>query len=163
MKRRRISQTLLAALLASAVAGAAPAVGISGRAAPVALNGVYSVTFNLQIRSTLPAGTTIICRARIALNPDGLDFGNSQPASIPTETATGLASVNGPTATCATEIPFSWTMASSQGGVVLSYEIDAVGNARSAPMLFKSSTRQGIGAALPAPGGSANLSFNLLF
>jgi hypothetical protein len=163
MKRRRISQTLLAALLASAVAGAAPAVGISGRAAPAALNGVYSVTFNLQIRSTLPAGTTIICRARIAPNPDGFGLGNSQLAAIPAETFSGLASVNGSTATCATEIPFSWTMANAPGGVVLSYEIDAVGNAMTAPMLLKSSTRQGIGAALPAPGGSANLSFNLLF
>ena len=163
MKRRRISQTLLAALLASAVAGAAPAVGIRGRAAPVALNGVYWVTFNLQMLSTLPAGTTITCRARIAPTADGLDLGNMQLAAKPTESSAALATVNGPRAICAAEIPFSWTMASLAGGVVLSYEIDAVGNARSGPILLKTRVGQGISAAFPAEGGSANLNFNLSF
>jgi hypothetical protein len=163
MKRLRISQTLLAALLASAVAGAAPAAGISGRAAPAALNGVYSVTFNLQILTPLPAETTITCRTRIAPNPNGLELNSSQLVSILVETATGLAVVNGSTATCATEIPFSWTLTSALGGIVLSYEIDAVSNARSGPVLLKSSVRQGIGAAFPVSSGSANLVVNLTF
>jgi len=161
MRRRRISQTLLAALLASAVAGAAPAAETRGGAAPVVFSGLYSITFNLSIAAPLPAGTTITCRARIAPNPARPGLGNPQLAATPT--GTGLATVTGSTTNCAAEIPFVWTAESARGGVVLSYEIEALGSAGAAPFVVRSSARQGIGAPLPAAGGSASLRFNLAF
>jgi len=61
----------------------------------------------------------------------GLNLMNSQPAAFPVAAA-GLATVTGSTATCVAEIPFSWTVENARGGVLLSYEIDAVSNAWSA-------------------------------
>jgi hypothetical protein len=69
----------------------------------------------------------------------------------------------GSTASCATEIPFSWTLTGAEGGVVLSYQIDAVSNSGSAPLLVRSSAGQNIAAALPAAGRNASLSLNLAF
>lgn len=158
MARGRICLLLCFALLASA---AAATWAQQQRANSTTVSGTYSVVFNLNLLSTLPAGTTITCRARIAPNPGGLDQGNSQGSAAPVETAAGVALVTGSTATCAAEIPFSWTVESARGGVALSYEIDAFSNAGGAPFLVRSSARQGIGAPFPAAGGSANLSFNV--
>ena len=127
------------------------------------LSGAYSITFNLSFASTLPAGTTIICRARIAPNPANPGLGNSLFAATPIGTGVGLAAVTGSKATCAAEIPFAWTVESARGGVVLSYEIDAVSNAGAVPLLLRSSARQGIGAALPASGQTASLSLGMTF
>jgi hypothetical protein len=165
MARLRIPLLLCLALLAS---GAALGAGVPELRGPsMTVSGVYSVTFHLNIASTLPAGTTITCRARIAPNPEGLDLRNPQPTAAP---ATGLATVTGSTATCAAEIPFSWTVTGGQGGLatgqdgfVLSYQIDAVSNSGSAPLLVRSSAQQSIRAAFPAVGGSARLSINLAF
>ncbi len=157
----RIPWLLCVALLAPLPARAAGAP--EPRGAETTVSGVYSVTFHLNLASTLPAGTTITCRAQIAPQPGGLDLGSPQPGAAPVETAAGLAAVAGSKATCATEIPFSWTVAGAQGGVVLSYEIDAVSSSGSAPLLVRSSTRQNIVAAFPAAGGSASLSFNVTF
>jgi hypothetical protein len=127
-----------------------------------AVSGVYSITFHLNIASKLPAGSTITCRARIAPYQGGQDLMNSQPAAFPVAAA-GLATVTGSTATCVAEIPFSWSMESARGAVVLSYEIDAISSAGSAPVLVAGSARQSTGVALPAAGGSANLDVNLSF
>jgi hypothetical protein len=125
------------------------------------VSGVYSVTFHLNIASKLPAGSTITCRARIAPDQAGLNLMNSRPAAFPVAAA-GLATVTSSTATCVAEIPFSWTVENARGGVVLSYEIDAVSYAGSAPRrLLAGRARQS--AVLPAAGGSANLSVNLTF
>jgi hypothetical protein len=152
---------LCVALLTSASALAAGIPELRG--SPTTVSGVYSLTFNVRIASTLPAGTTITCRARIAPNQGGIDLRNQQLSAIPLGTVTGLASVSGPTAICAEEIPFSWTLLSARGGVVLSYEIDAVSSSGSNPLLVRSSGPQNVGVAYPAPGGRASVSFNLTF
>jgi hypothetical protein len=71
--------------------------------------------------------------------------------------------VTGSKATCAAEIPFAWTVESARGGVVLSYEIDAVSSAGAGSLLLRSTARQGIGAALPAAGETASLSLSVNF
>lgn len=157
----RIPLLLCIAMLASALAQAAGVPEI--RASSFTVTGVYSLTFNLNIATTLPAGTTITCRARIVPNQGGVDLRGQQPAASPVRTVAGLAAVAGSTATCATEIPFSWTVTSARNGVVLSYEIDAVSNSGSVPILVRSSGQQNVGIAFPASGGSANLHFNLTF
>ena len=161
MSQPRTLLLLCVALLASASALAAGVPEL--RSSSTTVSGVYSLTFNLRIASTLPAGTTITCRARIAPNQGGIDLRNQQRSAIPVGTATGTASVTGPTATCAEEIPFSWTVLNARGGVVISYEIDAVSNSDSIPLLVRSSGQQNVGVAFPAPGGRASLNFNLAF
>jgi hypothetical protein len=161
MARVRIPLLLCVALLAPVAASAAG--GPELRSTSTTVSGVYSVTFNLSIASRLPAGTTISCRAQLVPSSGGLTLLNPRLVAFPAEKATGLAAVNGSTATCATEIPFCWTAASAQGGVVLSYEIDAVSNSGSAPMLLRSSAQQNLGVAFPASGGNASLSLNLTF
>lgn len=158
MAHLRISRLLCFALLASAAASAQ-----ENHNSPVAVSGVYSVTFNLSILSTLPARTTMTCKAEIAPGQGGSGLGNPHPAQGPVETAAGLAVVTGPKATCAVKIPFAWTVTGAQGGVVLSYEIDAVSHSGAAPLLVRSSARQGISTPFPAAGGNASLSFNLIF
>jgi hypothetical protein len=157
----RIPWLLCVALLAPLPARAAGAP--EQRAAETTVSGVYLVNFHLNLASTLPAGTTITCRAQIAPQPGGLDLGNPQPGAAAVDTAAGLTTVAGSRAICATEIPFSWTVAGEPSGIVLSYEIDAVSSSGSAPLLVRSSMRQNIVAAFPAAGGSANLSFNVTF
>jgi hypothetical protein len=164
MARDRIPLLLCLALLAPVYAlatGAALAEGAREVRGPSTMvSGVYLVTFHLKILSALPAGSTITCRARIAPNPAGLDLRNPQLGVTPAD-AVGQAAVTGPTATCAAEIPFAWTLASGQDGIVLSYEIDAVSNSGSEPVLLRSSAGQSIGVVLPASG--ASLSLNLAF
>ncbi len=126
------------------------------------VSGVYSITFHLNMASKLPAGSTIICRARITPDQGGPDLTNSRSAVFPVAAA-GLTTVTGSTATCVAEIPFSWTVEGARGGVLLSYEIDAVSYAGSAPAVFAGSARQSFGKALPVAGGSANLDVNLSF
>ncbi|MGA2886876.1 MAG: hypothetical protein ABSE51_02415 [Terracidiphilus sp.] len=158
MAHARIRMLLWFAMLAPTAALAA---GIPDqRAASTMVSGVYSVTFNLNLASTLPAGTMITCRARIVPNQGGPNLLNQHLDAIPVETTTDVATVTGAKATCTTEIPFSWTVISAQGGLTLSYEIDAVSGSGSAPLL-RNSAQQNIGAAFPASGGSAQLSINL--
>jgi hypothetical protein len=152
---------LCVALLTSASALAAGVPELRG--SPTTVSGIYSLTFNLRIASTLPAGTTITCRARIAPNQGGIELRNQQRPPAPVGAVTALASVTGPTATCAEEIPFSWTVLNARGGVVISYEIDAVSNSGSIPLLVRSSGPQNVGVTFPAPGGRASLNFNLIF
>ena len=159
MARIRISLLLCLALLATAASAAAGT--LEERDAPTAVSGIYSVTFNLSILSTLPTNSTITCRARIESNQAGRNLRN-QPLAAASAQTVGLAAVTGSTAICAAEIPFSWTVANAAGGAVLSYEIDVVSHAGGAPLLLKRHARQGISATLPAPGGSANLRFNVV-
>jgi hypothetical protein len=158
MARLHIPLLLCFALLVSATDAAAGTV--EERGSSMAVSGVYSVTFNLNILSTLPAGTMITCRVQIAPNQGGLELGNRQLAALPAA-AVGRVVVTGSKATCATEIPFAWTVMGAQGGVVLRYEIEAVSGSGAAPVLVRSSARQKISAAFPALGGSANLSLNV--
>jgi hypothetical protein len=127
-----------------------------------AVSGVYSVTFHLNMASKLPAGSTIICRARIAPDLGGPNPMNSRSAPFRVAAA-GIVTVTGSTATCVAEIPFSWTVEGARGAVLLSYEIDAVSDAGSAPVPLAGSARQGFDVVLPATGGDANLDVNLSF
>jgi hypothetical protein len=161
MSQIRTPLLLCVALLTSAFALAAGVPELRG--SPATVSGVYSLTFNLSLATQLPAGTTIVCRARIVPNPGGIDLGNQQFPAIPTKTVTGLARVTGSTATCAEEIPFSWTVLNGRGGVVLSYEIDAVSDSGSFPLLVRTSGQQSLRMAFPAAGERASLSFNLTF
>ncbi len=164
MARMRTPLLLGLALLApvsARAAGAALAAGTAELRGPSTMvSGVYLVTFHLNIVSELPAGSTITCRARITPNPAGLDLRNPQP-SVTTAVAVGQAAVTGPTATCAAEIPFAWTLASGQNGLMLNYEIDAVSNSGSVPVVLRSSSGQSIGVVLAASG--ANLDLSLAF
>lgn len=161
MARIRIPLLLCVALLVSAAAQAASVPEL--RASSFTVSGVYALTFNLNLATTLPAGTTITCRARIVPNQGGLNPGSQQLSAMPVGTVTGLAAMTGSTATCAQEIPFSWTVTNAPNGVVLSYEIDAVNNSGSIPLLIRTSGQQNIGVAFPASGERASLSFNLIF
>ena len=159
MAHIRTSLLLCLALLAWS---AASAVGLPlQHGGPMAVSGVYSVTFRLNLASTLPAGSIITCRARLAPIPSGLDLRNEQLGATPV--AAGQTGVTGSTATCAAEIPFSWTVTSPPGGVALFYEIDAVSPQGAASILLRSSAQRQISAAFPAAGGSANLTLSLVF
>lgn len=157
MKRTRVPQILLLALLASAAAWAAPAADQCNGAVPVAVSGVYSVTFNVQVSSATVPGGTISCRAKIAPNLPG--FENRSRGVVPVESSRGVVALIGSFANCTVEIPFSWTVADTQNGVALSYEIDAVSGAGMAAVR----TQQGIGVAYPEMGGAASLRLNVAF
>jgi hypothetical protein len=157
MALMRNSLLLCMALLASAAASAA---GLPQPSAPIAVSGVYSVIFHLNLASALPTGSILTCRARMAPIPGGLDLRNAPLATTPV--AAGQVSVTGSTATCAAEIPFSWTVTSPPGSVELFYEIEAVSLQGAAPVLLRTSAQRQLSAAFPA-GGSANLSLNLTF
>ncbi|MFZ1086385.1 MAG: hypothetical protein WAN35_15595 [Terracidiphilus sp.] len=157
-----IVRNLLLLCLALLTWTAASAAGLPlERSFPFAISGVYSITFNLQIASTLPAGSTITCRARMTPIPEALDLRNAQLAATPM--AEGQVSVTGSTATCAAEIPFAWTVTRPPDGVELLYEIDAVSLQGGAPVLLRTSAQRQISAAFPAAGGSSYLLLNLVF
>jgi hypothetical protein len=152
MARLRVPLLLCFALLASATGAVAGTVEERGTSTTV--SGVYSVTFNLSILSTLPAGTMITCRAQISPNQGGRDLRNGQPSAIPASVV-GRVALTGSKATCAAEIPFAWTVTGAQGGLMLRYEIEAVSGSGVAPLQVRSST------AFPASAGSARLSLNV--
>jgi hypothetical protein len=161
MTQIRIPFLLCIALLISGSARAADTPELRGSSNT--MSGVYSLTFNLSLASKLPTGTTLTCRVQIAPNHGGLDLRSQQLAQIPVRTVAGPAGMPGSTTTCAAEIPVFWTLLNARDGAVLIYEIDAVNNSGSVPMLVRSSGQQNVGVAFPASGGRASLSFNLTF
>jgi len=160
MNRIRISAFLLLASLASASGWSQSAAQHRG-GAPTAVSGVYSITFNLSIASTLPANSTIVCKAQIT--PGIAGFGNYNAQAVPVESASGVASVSGPTATCSVEIPFAWTVETARGGAALSYEIDAINAAGSLPAVVRTSAQQGVAESYPSPGGTSSVTVNVTF
>ena len=162
MKRARIPQNLLLALLASAAVWAAPAADQRTGAAPTVATGAYAVTFDVNPGSTAAAGGTITCKAKIAPNLPG--FENMNQGAVPVESAFGVATVGssgraGSSVLCSVEIPFTWMVNSRGSGVLLSYEIDAVrGSAVAAAR-----TQEGIGVAYPEMGGTARVRLNVAF
>jgi hypothetical protein len=127
------------------------------RGSTTTVSGVYSVLFHVRLLTTLPAGSTINCRAWIAPTQRAPYLPDRQTAATPV--AAGVAAVNGQTASCAAKIPFSWTVNGSPAGITLSYEIEAVSRSG----VLQSSARQQLGAAFPAWGGSAQLSLDVAF
>ena len=161
MSRFRIAVFLLLASLPLLAAASAPVAEHRG-SGPAAVSGVYSVTFNLNIASELPANSTIVCKAQIA--PAGAAFpGFSQQVfAVPVESASSVAAVTGATATCTVEIPFSWTVQTARG-VQLSYQIDAVNAGGALPAVVRTSSQQGIAQPYPASGGVSSLAFSVTF
>jgi hypothetical protein len=157
MRRARIPQILLLALLASVTVWAAPAANQRAGAAPVAVSGVYVVTFNVQVGSAQAIGKTIFCKAKIA--PNLPDFENRSYGIVPVQSARGVVALIGSSANCAVEIPFSWTVADSRHGVAMSYEIDAVSEAGGSAVR----AQQGIGVPYPGLGGTATVLLNVAF
>lgn len=160
MKTRTLLPVIVALVLTSAAALAAPVAQRKGGSTSV--SGVYSVTFNLTIASTLPANSTIVCKAQIAPNLQQ-NFFSSQAQAVPVEAAWSVATVSGSTATCAIEIPFSWTLSGSSTTATLAYEIDALNAGSTLPSVVRVSSQTGLAAAYPASGGSSSLSFNVTF
>jgi hypothetical protein len=165
MKRARIPQTLLAALLASAAAGAAPIAETHGGAAPLAFNGLYLVTFTVNAGAALAPGSTILCKAKAAPSTGPLDEFQWKATPV----ASGIATVNrsratgatGSWANCTVEVPFYWAASETQGGAVLSYEIDLVSGAGDSAEPLR--RQEAVSLPYPAPGGSARLSFDVSF
>ena len=156
MKSARVPQTLLLALLASAAVWAAPAAEPRSGAAPAAVSGVYAVNFNVRMDSAAPGGTVISCRARIAPNLSPLE--SNQRGMAQAVTVEGLAAVNGSSANCLVEIPFSWTGINRGNGVALSYEVVALSGG-----VATVRRQQGIGVGYPATGGAAQLRLDVAF
>jgi len=152
-------------LLLCLALGAWTAVGAAGLPQPsgglIAVSGVYSVAFHLKLIHELPAGSILNCRALMVPIPGERDLRTVQLAATPV--AAGQVSVTGSTATCAAEIPFSWTVTSLPDGITLFYEIDAVSLQGAAPILLRTSAQQRLSAAFPAACGSAHLTLNLTF
>jgi hypothetical protein len=154
MKRSRILSFLLLVLPISAAA--APALSMEQRngAALIPASGVYSVAFNVNLASALPNGSSLLCRAKVIPNTPFNSFSRTVPPA-----SSGVATINGSTATCWVEIPFAWMLNDGSNGAALSYEIDAVGGST----VLRASTGQGIGVAYPSAGGSARLNVNVTF
>ena len=158
--RSRIAFALMMAALVLPVC-AQPAAQHHG-SGPTAVAGTYSITFNLNIASTLPANATIVCKAQIA--PGGNFYSSMNPqVAVPVESASGVATITGTTATCLVEIPFSWNVETTRNGVALSYELDAVNASGTLPAVVRTSTQQGIAQAYPSSGGTASVTFNVTF
>ena len=157
MLRARSLMILLLALPAPTVGWA----GLPMPGSPEAVGRAYVIRFNLNVASALPAGATVTFRVRIVPNLPGQGSMNGQPAAAPVEVATSVSAVNGSTASCAVEIPFSWMSTNTPSGAVLSYEIDAVTMAGSVPVVLRSSAQQGIVMAYPGIGRTVNASFDV--
>ena len=157
MKRVRTVVSSLLALLAFPALWAAPAADPRGGIAPVGVNGVYAITFHVKTPANLPFGATILCRARVAPHAPSLE--NLRLTATPE--VVGQASVIGSTANCHVQVPFTWVMNNSQGGVAVSYEIDSVSRVGELPVSVLRQTASIAG--YPSAGSATNLQFQLAF
>jgi hypothetical protein len=163
MLRSRIPLFLLAASFATVSAVANPVADHRGGNTPTAVSGEYSITFNLNIASTLPANSTIVCKAQIAPGASMYSSFNPQAAAVPFESASSVATVNGATATCVVDIPFAWTVDTTRNGAALSYEIDAINATGSLPAVVRTSAQQNIAEPYPASGNTSTVTFTVTF
>jgi hypothetical protein len=157
MNRVRTLVSYLLALLAFPALWAAPAADPRGGAAPIGVNGVYAITFNVKTPANLPLGATILCRARVAPHTPSLE--NLRLTATPE--VVGQASVVGSTANCHVQVPFAWVVNDYQGGVAVSYEIDAISRAGALPVSVLRQTASI--ASYPAAGSATSLQFQLAF
>jgi hypothetical protein len=153
------ARALLFPLLVSlvCVAWAAPAADQRASNGPATLSGSYSVTFSMRLDAAPQAGAAILCRARIA--PNLPSFQNLAHGMLPASTATGLATVDGNSALCSVQIPFSWAVGDTQSGVALSYEIDAISGAGALPSPVRA--QQGIALPYPAAGTASSVAIRV--
>lgn len=157
----RVALFLLAASLATASAIAGPVANHRGGNSTT-VSGVYSIVFNLNIQSALPANSAILCKVQIApLNNSESTYGGQSIS--PVESAAGVAVITGSSATCTVEIPFSWTVETTRNGIALGYQIDAVNASGSLPAVVRTSIQQGIAEPYPSSGGSPSTTYNVTF
>ncbi len=161
MKRVDTLMLPLAALLLFMASRPASAADQREGAASAAVSGFYSLTFNVNLGSPVPAGVTVTCKAKIA--PSAGFFENFGRGAVPVQTATGMAAVTGNQASCTVEIPFSWTVNDPRNGVALNYEIEAVTGSGSLPTMVRTSAQQTVGLPYPPAGGTGSLSFHIVF
>lgn len=148
MNRLRNALPLLAAILIPFYSLAATPDRQENSHAPAPVTGAYSVTYNIDLVSTLPVGTTIVCKTQIAPALQGAE--GQSGMVVPVESAASVATVSGSTATCIVEIPFAWTLSANQTNVLLSYEIQAVNATGTLPLVVRNSVLQGTSEALPS-------------
>ena len=103
----------------------------------------------------MSASTPSLARTRADFSAD-----SPQGLTVPVESASGVATINGTTATCAVEIPLTWTVEISRGGVSHSYKIDAVNAPGS---VVRTTVQQGIAEPFPSSGGTSSVTFNVTF
>lgn len=157
MNRAHTPQTLPLMLMMSAAVWAAHAVDQHSGAAPQTIGGAYAVTFNVKAPSTVPAGATVTCKARIAPRFSGLGNLGSQAAQV--ESAQGVTTLVGPSANCTVVMPFSFAAVYRLEGADLSYEIDAL----SGSSLEAVRRQDGITVPYPQAGATANVSMDVNF
>jgi hypothetical protein len=119
MMRARIPQTLLLALLASAVVWSAPAADQRAGAAPAVVTGVYAVAFNVNPGSAAAGSGAFACKAKIA--PSLPAFRDTNRPVAPVESAPEVVAVVGSARAgspvlCSVVIPFAWTVTDQTAG-----------------------------------------------
>ncbi len=156
MNRAHSPQTLPLMLMMSAAVWAAHAMDPhSGAASQTA--GAYAITFTVNAPSTVAAGATVVCKARIAPRLSALQSLNPAPAPVPS--AQAVARLVGSSAACTVVVPFSFTPADNQTGAGLSYEIDAL----SGTELQAVRRQDDLPVAYPPSGGVASLHLDVNF
>lgn len=158
MNRLHVSQMLMALALLPVAALAVTPDHNGHSSAPAPVSGTFSITYNIDLSSTLPAGAMIICKTEIAPAPL-----SGEGTVLPIESAASVATVSGSTATCVVEIPFAWTLNAAPGKVVLNYEIVAQNASAALPVVVRSSSLQGVSESLPTSGATSALSFSVTF
>ncbi len=151
MNRAHAPQTLPLMLMMSVAVWTAHAVDQHSVAVPQTISGAYAVTFNVKVPTTVAAGSTVTCRARITPRLSILEKLSSQAVLI--ESAPGVATLVGSSVNCAVVMPFSFAEVYRLDGAGLSYEIDARNGAR----LEAVRKQDGIPVSYPQDGATASL------
>ena len=157
MNRAHTPQILPLLLTMSVAVWAAHAVDQHSGAAPQTISGAYAVTFNVKAPSTVRAGSTVTCKARVAPRLSALESLNSQAA--PVESPQGVAKLVGTSANCTVVMPFSFAGVYRLDGVDLSYQIEAL----SGGGLEAVRRQDGVLVPYPQTGGTASVRTDINF
>ena len=90
------------------------------------VSGVSFVQFNAIVGSALPAGSIILCKAKLVPSSNESGAGEGRHRLTPLAETTIAGTLRGSTAECALEIPFSWTGDEGRSEIAVHYEIDAI-------------------------------------
>jgi len=157
MNRAHTPQTLPLLLMMSAAVWVAHAVDRPSEAAPQTISGAYAVTFNVKAPSTVRAGSTVTCKARISPRLSALEsqYGQAARAGSPQ----GVATLVGSSAKCTVVMPFSFAGVYRLDGADLSYEIDA----QNGPILEAVRKQDGVPVPYPQAGATASVHMDVNF
>lgn len=159
---RRAHSLLLSVFFSLAASASVAALAADAGDSAAALTGLYAVTFNVHLAAPVPAGTSIICTARLL--PGSTTLAPSRWAAPST---TAVAAVSGGRATCSLHIPYLPAAPSSWAGTrpgttaALSYQIGEISASGAALARARSQSVSGI--ALPLSGGNASLTLTVQF